>query len=195
MRKTIARRLTESKQTVPHFYLTIDVDAAELVKLRERINDELFGAGRRRRCGLADPQGVLQRPAHQGVRRRADARARVQRELYARGHPRAQARRHLGRGRDPGRPRHAGRPQRGPQERRRHRPRGARTGGRARAQEAQARGDDGRNVLDLEPGHVRDRRVRRGHQSSRGGHPRRRPGARRPRRLGRRGRSRASAWR
>jgi len=41
MRKTIARRLTESKQTVPHFYLTIDVDAAALVKLRERINEEL----------------------------------------------------------------------------------------------------------------------------------------------------------
>jgi len=41
MRKAIARRLTESKQTVPHFYLTIDVDASALVKLRERINDEL----------------------------------------------------------------------------------------------------------------------------------------------------------
>jgi pyruvate dehydrogenase E2 component (dihydrolipoamide acetyltransferase) len=41
MRKTIARRLTESKQTVPHFYLSIDVDAAELVALREQINDEL----------------------------------------------------------------------------------------------------------------------------------------------------------
>jgi pyruvate dehydrogenase E2 component (dihydrolipoamide acetyltransferase) len=41
MRKTIARRLTESKQTVPHFYLTIDVDAAGLVQLREQINAEL----------------------------------------------------------------------------------------------------------------------------------------------------------
>jgi pyruvate dehydrogenase E2 component (dihydrolipoamide acetyltransferase) len=41
MRKTIARRLTESKTTVPHFYLSIDVDVAELVKLRERINAEL----------------------------------------------------------------------------------------------------------------------------------------------------------
>jgi pyruvate dehydrogenase E2 component (dihydrolipoamide acetyltransferase) len=43
MRKAIARRLTESKTTVPHFYLSIDVDAAELVKLRERINKELAG--------------------------------------------------------------------------------------------------------------------------------------------------------
>src|SRR5436305_2114201 len=41
MRKTIARRLTESKQTVPHFYLTIDVDAEQLVHLRETINEEL----------------------------------------------------------------------------------------------------------------------------------------------------------
>ena len=41
MRKTIARRLTESKQTVPHFYLTIDVDAGELTRLRETINAEL----------------------------------------------------------------------------------------------------------------------------------------------------------
>jgi pyruvate dehydrogenase E2 component (dihydrolipoamide acetyltransferase) len=41
MRKTIARRLTESKQNVPHFYLSIDVDAAELSALREQINLEL----------------------------------------------------------------------------------------------------------------------------------------------------------
>ncbi len=41
MRKTIARRLTESKQTVPHFYLSIDVDAGGLVRLREQINAEL----------------------------------------------------------------------------------------------------------------------------------------------------------
>ena len=41
MRKTIARRLTEAKQTVPHFYLTIDVDAGALVELREYVNEEL----------------------------------------------------------------------------------------------------------------------------------------------------------
>jgi pyruvate dehydrogenase E2 component (dihydrolipoamide acetyltransferase) len=44
MRRTIARRLTEAKATVPHFYLTIDVDAAALVKLRARINEELASA-------------------------------------------------------------------------------------------------------------------------------------------------------
>jgi pyruvate dehydrogenase E2 component (dihydrolipoamide acetyltransferase) len=41
MRKTIARRLTESKKTVPHFYLTIDVDVEALVAFRERVNHEL----------------------------------------------------------------------------------------------------------------------------------------------------------
>ena len=41
MRKTIARRLAEAKATVPHFYLTIDVDVAPLVKLRGQINAEL----------------------------------------------------------------------------------------------------------------------------------------------------------
>jgi pyruvate dehydrogenase E2 component (dihydrolipoamide acetyltransferase) len=41
MRKAIARRLTESKQTVPHFYLTIDADADALHALREQINGDL----------------------------------------------------------------------------------------------------------------------------------------------------------
>ena len=38
MRKTIARRLTESKQTIPHFYLTVDVELDALLALREQIN-------------------------------------------------------------------------------------------------------------------------------------------------------------
>jgi pyruvate dehydrogenase E2 component (dihydrolipoamide acetyltransferase) len=46
MRKTIARRLTESKATVPHFYLSIDVDASGLVKLRDQINGELAPQGK-----------------------------------------------------------------------------------------------------------------------------------------------------
>ncbi len=41
MRKTIARRLTESKQTVPHFYLTIDVDAGPLWDARKKMNEAL----------------------------------------------------------------------------------------------------------------------------------------------------------
>ena len=38
MRKTIARRLTESKQTIPHFYLTVDCELDALLALREQIN-------------------------------------------------------------------------------------------------------------------------------------------------------------
>jgi len=38
MRRTIAKRLVESKQTVPHFYLTADVDIDEMLDLRKRIN-------------------------------------------------------------------------------------------------------------------------------------------------------------
>ena len=38
MRKTIARRLQESKQFVPHFYLQVDCEIDRLLKLREEIN-------------------------------------------------------------------------------------------------------------------------------------------------------------
>ena len=38
MRKTIARRLTESKQQVPHFYLTVDCEIDELLRVRKEIN-------------------------------------------------------------------------------------------------------------------------------------------------------------
>jgi len=38
MRKVIARRLTESKQHVPHFYVTVDVALDNLLALRERLN-------------------------------------------------------------------------------------------------------------------------------------------------------------
>ena len=38
MRKTIAQRLSESKQTVPHFYLTIDCEVDELLKVRKELN-------------------------------------------------------------------------------------------------------------------------------------------------------------
>lgn len=40
MRKTIARRLTESKQTVPHFYLTIDCELDALLKTRKELNEK-----------------------------------------------------------------------------------------------------------------------------------------------------------
>ncbi|APG62677.1 pyruvate dehydrogenase complex dihydrolipoamide acetyltransferase [Sphingorhabdus lutea] len=46
MRKTIARRLTESKQQVPHIYLTVDIQLDKLLKLRSELNAAL------------EPQGV-----------------------------------------------------------------------------------------------------------------------------------------
>jgi pyruvate dehydrogenase E2 component (dihydrolipoamide acetyltransferase) len=38
MRKTIARRLVEAKQTIPHFYLTVDCELDILLAAREAIN-------------------------------------------------------------------------------------------------------------------------------------------------------------
>jgi len=46
MRKTIARRLTEAKQTIPHIYLTVDIQLDRLLKLRGELNAAL------------EPQGV-----------------------------------------------------------------------------------------------------------------------------------------
>lgn len=45
MRKTIARRLTDSKQLVPHFYLTVRCNLDPLLKLRAEINAELGRRG------------------------------------------------------------------------------------------------------------------------------------------------------
>ena len=45
MRKTIARRLTESKQQVPHIYLTVDVRLDALLKLRGELNANLESRG------------------------------------------------------------------------------------------------------------------------------------------------------
>lgn len=47
MRRTIARRLSESKQTVPHYYLTIDVDIAPLSDARRAMNMELEATGQK----------------------------------------------------------------------------------------------------------------------------------------------------
>ena len=38
IRKVIARRLTEAKQTVPHFYVSMDIEIDALLKLREELN-------------------------------------------------------------------------------------------------------------------------------------------------------------
>ncbi len=45
MRKTIAARLTEAKQTIPHFYLRRDVQLDNLMKFRSQLNAQLEARG------------------------------------------------------------------------------------------------------------------------------------------------------
>ena len=45
MRRTIAERLLASKTQIPHFYLTIEIDAAPLAKLRKELNTAAEAAG------------------------------------------------------------------------------------------------------------------------------------------------------
>jgi pyruvate dehydrogenase E2 component (dihydrolipoamide acetyltransferase) len=45
IRKTIARRLTESKQQIPHIYLTVDINLDALLKLRGELNKGLESRG------------------------------------------------------------------------------------------------------------------------------------------------------
>ena len=45
IRKTIARRLTEAKQQVPHIYLTVDIQLDALLKLRSELNAGLDSRG------------------------------------------------------------------------------------------------------------------------------------------------------
>ena len=45
VRKTIARRLTESKQQIPHIYLTVDIQLDALLKLRADLNAGLESRG------------------------------------------------------------------------------------------------------------------------------------------------------
>jgi pyruvate dehydrogenase E2 component (dihydrolipoamide acetyltransferase) len=41
IRKTTARRMTEAKQTIPHFYVTIEVDMGAAVAFREQVNAQI----------------------------------------------------------------------------------------------------------------------------------------------------------
>ncbi len=48
MRKTIARRLAESKFTAPHFYLTIDLEMERAVAVRQQLNAVAVAQGRQK---------------------------------------------------------------------------------------------------------------------------------------------------
>lgn len=45
MRRTIGTRLTQSKQDVPHYYVTVDIDMGKVLKLREVFNKTLADKG------------------------------------------------------------------------------------------------------------------------------------------------------
>ena len=45
MRKTVASRLTEAKQTIPHFYLRRDIELDALLKFRSQLNKQLEARG------------------------------------------------------------------------------------------------------------------------------------------------------
>ncbi|MEK7391777.1 MAG: E3 binding domain-containing protein, partial [Fibrobacterota bacterium] len=54
MRKTIARRLQESKQQVPHFYSTIEIDAEPLTAFRQQLNTGLAATSTRLKLSVND---------------------------------------------------------------------------------------------------------------------------------------------
>ena len=108
MRKTIARRLTESKQQVPHIYLTVDIQLDALLKLRAELNAGL--ASRNIKLSVNDllikalAAALIEVPEC-NVSFAGDTSDQIQ------------PRRHFGRGVDPRRADHADRRQRQRQER------------------------------------------------------------------------------
>ncbi len=54
MRRTIAARLIESKTTIPHFYVEIEVDAAPLAALRASLNKEMENGGKKVKLTVND---------------------------------------------------------------------------------------------------------------------------------------------
>ena len=105
MRKVIARRLTESKQQIPHFYLTVDCELDALLKLRKDLNARP-GADYKLSVNdliiKATAIAIRQKPAVNAIVGRRQA-------LPARGH------RRLGRGRHRRWPDHADHPQSRPE--------------------------------------------------------------------------------
>jgi pyruvate dehydrogenase E2 component (dihydrolipoamide acetyltransferase) len=54
MRRTVARRLVESMQSIPHFYLTVAVDAEALLEFRAELNRQLADRGEDLKVSLND---------------------------------------------------------------------------------------------------------------------------------------------
>ena len=108
MRKTIAARLTEAKQTIPHFYLTADIGMDALLKVREEANAAAPKKDGKPAYKLSVNDFVIKALAL------ALQRVPAANAIWARGpHPALPARRHRRRGRARRRPDHAGDPRRG----------------------------------------------------------------------------------
>ncbi|CAB3385838.1 Hypothetical predicted protein [Cloeon dipterum] len=45
IRGVIAKRLLQSKQTIPHYYLSVDINVGKILSLRKQFNDQLKGEG------------------------------------------------------------------------------------------------------------------------------------------------------
>jgi pyruvate dehydrogenase E2 component (dihydrolipoamide acetyltransferase) len=54
MRRVVARRLTESMQSAPHFYLTVKVDVTRLLELRAELNRQLAAGGQGLKVSVND---------------------------------------------------------------------------------------------------------------------------------------------
>ena len=72
MRKVIARRLPESKQTIPHFYLTIDCEIDALLAARQAINAMTEKTARRLKLSVND---MVIKACAAGAEARPDANA------------------------------------------------------------------------------------------------------------------------
>ena len=148
MRKTIARRLSESKQTIPHYYLSIDCELDRLLAIAQ-------GAERARRGVQALGQRLCRARGGSGVAQGARSQRRMERDRA----PSVRHRRRLGRGGDRRRAHHAHRSRRRSQGTGDDLGRGQGPGGaRPRSQAVTARVPGG-IILGLEPWNVRHSRV------------------------------------
>ena len=90
-----ARRMVESLQSAPHFFLTALIDVTDLLALRAQVNGQL---------GEGDAQDLGERPDRQGVRADAAGRPRGERLVRWRQDPAEEADSRRDRGADRARP-------------------------------------------------------------------------------------------
>ncbi len=164
MRKTVAVRMAQAKQTVPHFYLTADIVIDRLIAVREEAN----AAAAKDRDG--NPAFKLSLNDFV-IRALALALQRVaggERSVGRRSHFAFQAFRHRRRRRARGRFDCADHPQRRDEIAERDLGRDEGTGGAGAREEAEACGLPGRRVGDFQSRHVWRARILRHHQSAAG---------------------------